>query len=373
MKGIKTILKSILLSFSWKRMGVGFMAPSLMGGFGWVLASCSSEQVEPDSATNTQDSMAIAFFANQQQQDVTRSSTPLETYTSSFKVWAYKNMSDDAGDYGNTQTVMNQYVVEWSSGTAATTTTNSNDWEYILLERPEQTIKFWDWGAKAYRFFGSAEMSATPGKWEHITEGTECYKYTCTPDATSAEDAPFYTHLWFSNGDAVAYPTRQFGQVVTLEFIKPFAEVVIKFIYADPNATPLPMIEELDFRPNTTGQRIALMGEVEITFPIEGTATQESWLSTPEYTKFLTAFTKRDTPYEVFPIRNQGAYRLTVTVNGADKECVVPDIYTNWSPGHRYTYVFKVNDEGGVELESVKMGVTTWTDVAPVDYNLYNW
>ena len=368
MKNITTILRSVLL-------------PSLQGrGWGWVLfftllsslfTSCSQEQVSPDP--EEQKPTAIAFNGSLKEEEVTRATTPLEDYTTSFRVWAYKNMSETAGVYGNTQMVFPGFTVRWINNSAATSTTNSDGWEYILDEHPDQQPKYWDWSAKAYRFFGSAEMSATPGTWEHITEGTERYKYTCTPDATSAEDAPFYTHLWFSNGNATDYPTRQFGQLVTLEFIKPFAEVVFRFTYSNPDATPLPAIEEADFRPLTEGQRIALMGEVEITFPITGAATQETWESTPEYTKFLTAFTTKDTPYEVFPIRNQGAYRLTVTVNGADKECIVPDSYTNWSPGYRYTYVFKVNDEGGVELETVKMGVTTWTNVTPVDYNLYNW
>jgi len=360
MIGIRTIIKSILV-------------PSLTGGLGWVFFSCSSEQVDPDPGTGKQEPVAIAFNGSLNEEEVTRASTPLEDYTTSFRVWAYKNTSVDAGNYGNPQMVFPGFTVRWLNNSAASTTTNTDGWEYILDEHPDQTPKYWDWSAKAYRFFGSAEMSATPGSWEHITEGAERYEYTCNPDATSAEDAPFYTHLWFSNGNAETYPTRQYGQLVTLEFIKPFAEVVFKFTYTDPNATPLPMIEEADFRPQTAGQRIALMGEVVITFPLTGTATQETWESTPEYTKFLTAFTTKDIPYEVFPIRNQGAYRLTVTVNGADKECIVPDTYTNWSPGYRYTYVFKVNDEGGVELETVKLGVTTWTNETPVDYNLYNW
>ena len=360
MIGIRTIIKSILV-------------PSLMGGLGWVFFSCSSEQVDPDPGTGKQEPVAIAFNGNLNEEEVTRASTPLEDYTTSFRVWAYKNTSVDAGNYGNPEMVFPGFTVRWLNNSAASSTTNTDGWEYILDEHPEQSPKYWDWSAKAYRFFGSAEMSATPGTWEHKTEGAERYEYTCNPDATSAEDAPFFTHLWFSNGNAETYPTRQYGQLVTLEFIKPFAEVVFKFTYADPNATPLPMIEEADFRPQTAGQRIALMGEVVITFPLTGAATQETWESTPEYTKFLTAFTTKDIPYEVFPIRNQGAYRLTVTVNGADKECIVPDTYTNWSPGYRYTYVFKVNDEGGVELESVKLGVTTWTSETPVDYNLYNW
>ena len=308
------------------------------------------------------------------EQAETRTATPLEDYTTSFRVWAFKNMTEADGSYGSLQTVMNQYHVEWTEGTAATTTTNSRDWEYILLGYPEQTVKFWDWSAKAYRFFGSAEMSTTLGTWEHITEGTECYKYTCTVDATNAGDAPFYTHLWFSTGDATDYPTRQFGHPVTLEFIKPFAEVRFLFTYSDPDADPLPMLEDPVFRPVTPETRIAMKGEVIITFPLIGTDTQDTWTSTPDLSsKYLVSFTTPVTRYTVLPVRGQCAYTLTVTVNGADRSCSVPAQYMEWHPGCLYTYVFKVNDEGGVELQTVNIGVKSWVDADPANHYLYNW
>lgn len=344
----------------------------LMGFLG--LMGCSSEQVvEP--AIEEQKGTAIAFTADLSEQAVTRADSPLEDYTSSFRVWAYKNMTETTGNYGGLQTVMNQYHVEWTANTAATTTTNSHDWEYILLSHPSQTIKFWDFGAKAYRFFGSAEMSATPGTWTHQTEeGVESYRYSCTADATNAEDAPFYTHLWFSNGDAGDYPTRLFGRPVTLEFIKPFAEVRFLFSYSDPNADPLPMLEDPDFRPVTPATRIAEKGTMTITFPLTGTETQESWTSTPDFSsKYLVSFTTPANHYAVLPIRDQCAYLLTVTVNGADKSCTVPAQYMTWQPGYLYTYIFKVNDEGGVELQTVNIGVKDWVDADPANHYLYNW
>lgn len=366
MIGIRTIIKSILV-------------PSLTGGLGWVFFSCSSEQVDLDPGTGKQEPVAIAFNGNLSEEEVTRATRPLEEYTKAFRVWAYKNTSVNAGSYGNPQMVFPGFTVKWLNNSAASSTTNTDGWEYILNEHPEQSPKYWDWSSKAYRFFGSAEMSATPGSWEHITEGTERYEYTCNPDATSAGDAPFYTHLWFSNGNATDYPTRQFGQLVTLEFIKPFAEVQFKFTYANPDADPTPMLEDPDFRPLDSEKRIALTGTVTITFPITGKGTQETWNSTPEYSKYLTSFTTPSTStaywYTVFPIPSQGAYKLTVTVNGADKDCTVPAQYMTWSPGYRYTYIFKVNDEGGVELDNVNIAVKNWQtdEETTAQYNLYNW
>lgn len=323
----------------------------------------------------------IAFNGNMQEEEVTRANTPLSDYVTSFNVWAYKNTTLAAGVYGGLQMVFPGFTVKWKSNSAATSTTNTNNWEYVLEEYPDQQPKYWDLSAKAYRFFGSAEMSAIQGVWERTTvAGNEVYTYTCQPDATNADDAPYYTRMWFSTND-VGTPSRRYGQTVTLEFIKPFAEVRFLFTYADPNATPLPLLEDPDFRPATSGQHIAVMGELEVTFPLTGTGTEDTWVSTPDWDKYLTAFTQPTvtTPslvdhwYQVLPIRDQGAYKLKVTVNGADKECLVPADLLNWSPGYRYTYIFKVNDEGGVQLESVKVGVTTWNEIEPVDHNLYNW
>ena len=338
-----------------------------------VVVGCNSEQIvgpEPGVQKGT----AIAFNGSLTEQEATRADTPLEDLAKSFRVWSYKSMSyNSTTGYGSTQTVMDQYHVQWVTNTANTSATNSSDWDYILTTHPEQTPKYWDWEAKAYRFFGSAEKSATPGTWTRTTEdGNNVYKYECNIDATNAEDAPLYTHLWFSTG-GVDFPTRQFGQPVTLEFIKPFAEVQFKF--TAPGADPQPMIEEPDFRPIETGKRIPLMGKVTITYPIDGKETQETWESTPDNSKFLTSFTTASNWYTVFPIRNQGAYKLNVTVNGAEKECTVPAQYMNWSPGYRYTYVFKVYDNGYVELTAVNIAVKDWQtgDDTTAQHNMYNW
>ena len=151
MKNITTILRSVLL-------------PSLTGGLGWVLfltlhsslfTSCSQEQVSPDP--EEQKPTAIAFNGSLNEEEVTRATTPLEDYTTSFRVWAYKNMSETAGVYGNTQMVFPGFTVRWINNSAATSTTNSDGWEYILVAYPDQTPKYWDWYAKAYRFFGVPE------------------------------------------------------------------------------------------------------------------------------------------------------------------------------------------------------------------------
>jgi len=329
-----------------------------------TFSSCSGEQQIPAPAVEVLS--PIAFSASQQKEQVTRagSTTPLEAYTNSFRVWAYKHMSNV-----ETQTVMNEYHVDWIENSIATSTTNTDGWEYILLGYPDQSIKFWDFNAAAYRFFGVAEIG-TPGTWDKTQSGV--YKYTCVADATNVGDAPFYTRLWYSTGDESIYPNRKFGEPVTLEFVRPFAEVQFRFIYSDPAATPLPMLEEPDFRPNTAGQRIATLGTVTITFPITG-GTEEDWSSERDNAKYLLSLTKKENWYSVLPIKGQGDYIFRVTVNGDDKTCIVPAQYMIWEPGYRYTYIFKVNDEGGLELDNVEVGIKNWEKGKDGSHLIYNW
>ena len=319
---------------------------------------------------------------------VTRSTPLSEKGIISFHVWGYKNMDYSGGSYGDLQTVFPGYTVHWEENSALTTTTNTDSWEYILTAYPDQTIKYWDWAARAYRFFGVATNGAIiSGAYKPSAESPTSYEISFTADATNDEDAPYYSALWFSTGSEALYPTRLFGKPVQLEFKRPFAKVRFMFTYSDPDAVLKPMLEDPDFRPATTGRTIATKCTFTVNYPITGSATKESW-STSGFTKSKLAFTVPYTENDpsktpevvgtyhwemVVPIREQGAYRLTVTINGEEKTCEVPSQYMDWLPGYQYTYIFKVNEEGGVELETVNIGITNWGTGKDADYIVYNW
>ena len=76
--------------------------------------------------------------------------------------------------------------------------------------------------------------------------------------------------------------------------------------------------------------------------------------------------------YMVLPNLTQGSYTLSVKINSADKTCVVPEQYMQWLPGYSYTYIFKVTEEGGVEIGWVEYAMTPWTDME-VSKSVYNW
>jgi hypothetical protein len=69
---------------------------------------------------------------------------------------------------------------------------------------------------------------------------------------------------------------------------------------------------------------------------------------------------------------DQGSYTLSVKINTADKTAVVPAEYMRWLPGYSYTYIFKITDEGGVEIGGVEFAVTPWTELE-ANRMVYNW
>lgn len=371
-------------------------------GLMWLMGSCSGEQlVEPESAEKPSEEepglpgkAPIAFQTDLPEQQAVTRSTPLETYTSNFKVWCYKNMSYESmsEEYGDTQEVFPGYSVNWVDNSAYTTTTNTNGWEYVGQEQgsdPEQTVKYWDFGANAYRFFAVAPSTA--GTISRTTESSISItlpadaSVEASTTATAAEKVsatPYYSRLWFSDNSDSRY-----GKPVTLEFMKPLAKVRFMFTYPPvPEGVSEPVLENFDFRPEDEDTHIALQGKVTITYPKQGNRTKESWeTSWVNRSKVLVSMTRpyitgHDEHWEtVLPIYGpteaggQGAYVLKATVNGTDRSCVVPAQFMTWHPGYAYTYIFKVDAEGGLKLDNVWVGVTVMETEREEEYILYNW
>ena len=382
-----------------------------------LVASCSKEEtvgnpavVEvPEAEKVIPDT--IAFSPNlTEHQTVTRADVledKLPDDKKTFMVWGYKNDAYDEGtsSFTSYQTVMDGYHVEWTANTAGTTITNTHDWEYLLISKPDQGVKFWDWSAKAYRFFAVApatvyEDDPDPDKFGLDGSGDN-YTITLPADAEiEASDAavedkivatPYYSRLWFSTGNTVAYPTRQFGKPVVLEFIKPLARVRFMFIYVYPREGIT--LENKCFKASAdyigSPVGIARKGTVTMSFPLKGAETKESTSSvTPDGSnpKALVAFTEDYDPedyskeypitgdgwYIVLPNTTQGSYKLSVDVNKTTRYAEVPAEYMHWKSGYQYTYIFKIMEEGGVEFDLVSSAFTPWTELN-LTHELYNW
>lgn len=360
-----------------------------------VGCSSSSEDgpLDPPTVPPTEQYQAISFGGQMQDETtVTRSTSLHDQGISTFTVWGYKNMTYDATDgytAAGLQTVFGGYTVNWGDNTAGTTTSNTNNWEYVGQQasgQTAQTIKYWDLSAKAYRFFG-----ATDGATVSVGSGSP----TATIVTDLATDAnsdgvpddlatlPYFTTLWFSTGDVTVYPGKAFRQPVRLVFVQPYCKVRFMFTFAYPDRgitlTNKVFKSVVAYTDNTVV--IPTAGTFTVTYPLTGTATKESY-SVSDVTASIDAFTQDyyETPadanaekwYYVLPAPNQGAYKLTVEVNGEPKDATLPAEYMNWLPGYQYTYVFKITDEGGVEVDMVSSAFTNWSEVS-TNHEVYNW
>ena len=370
-----------------------------------MCAACSHDSDESGQGGGvTELGTPIAFAAMQGEEEKVTRGIGLEDKVTSFTVWAYKSLSYENNVFSNNQKVFPGYVVSWENASASRTVTNSDGWEYILTSQPEQTIKYWDWSAKAYRFY--AVTGTEDGYTDYAASGTygESYEtvyFTMTADASpirdgddtekekiaaNIADVPYFSKLWFSTGNITDYPGKAFGKPVQLEFMQPFAKVRFMFTYAY-EAEGI-RLKDKSFKP-TDGSKIDRKGTFTVTYPLEGTAIKEWYTVTPnanpEVGERLEAFTENYIPdggvdreiwYTVLPIDpsvTQGSYTLSVNVNGSTKTCVVPSAYMQWRPGFSYTYIFKITSQGGVEIDCVQSAFTPWDPRESQNYEVYNW
>ena len=417
MKRIGTISSMNVMRPIGQMCLVGLIGLVSLITFSCLLVSCGGGAAGEDDLSAPQGMVAneemvpITFSGNQgTETTVTRADgTPLsETGVDAFKVWGYKNMNYSASIYdseGTTmQTVFPCYTVSWGANTAYTTTSNTNNWEYV---GGDQTIKFWDWAAKAYRFIAATGWDpSTPANPAAYVEGKtygatgtygpegayKTYKISMFADASDAARiaaAPYFSRLWFSTGEMENYPDKQFGKPVTLEFLKPYARVRFMYIYVYPREGIV--LTEQTFKPSDSEEKTYSKGIVTVTYPLTGTDTKE-WYSMEEMyaTEDDSILINQDYDpendtktyynhcvggwYTVLPNTSQGSYTLSVKVNNSvpAKTAVVPAEYMQWKPGYSYTYIFKITDKGGVEIGWVDYAVTPWNDVV-ADHTVYNW
>lgn len=386
-----------------------WMAMAMLMGMVWSCCSSDDSDEEDVPVTGT----PIAFSAKEGEETavnnggagaresdwgykanrMTRASSLSESVTE-FTVWGYKNQSvDDQNDSNPTNDdysdlknvfVSEGYRVKWVSGSASSTTTNSEGWEYVNLltsNGTEQSIKYWDWTAKAYRFFGVTGEATGAYKTNDITGVQEAYEITLSANATNPGSTPFFSRLWFSTGSEALYPTRLFGKPVQLEFMKPFSRVRFMLTYSYQSEGI--KIKSTEFKP-TDGSKIARKGTCKVSYPLTGMATKETYSLISKETGTdsgeLDAFTEEFIPegkeiwYMVLPNESQGSYTMYVKMNNdtEPKTAVVPAQYMTWLPGYSYTYIFKITVEGGVEIELVESAYTPWSDMT-VDHSVYNW
>lgn len=358
-----------------------------------VLLSCggSGDEPAPDPVPQPEGT-PIAFSGSlsegqSENHARTRATTsPLSSTHQTFHVWAYKNPAT-----GSTETVMKNYTVNYVTGTAGTTTSNSSGWEYVnLLDAAGvvQGIKYWDFTASDYRFFGYAGTGVTPtySLSSDPPEVSLAFEVNATAaDLSDLTDATLFSKLWYKTGTAIASDIKP----VQLEFLQPCVKV--RFLFKQ-SASPDVYFykKDIEFKPTDDSKKIVTGGKFTVTYPLAVNTTKESWsvetgagITSSATIDALTQVDDAPSPavpvlddgvwYQVLPVLNQGSYTLSVTINNEPREVVVPGEYMNWQPGFEYTYIFKITDSGGVTFDGLEVvKIIPWT---PYDEEreVYNW
>ena len=163
--------------------------------------------------------------------------------------------------------VFDNYNVNYVENTAATTASNSANWEYVnqsiatgKTAAAEQTIKYWDFAAKQYDFWayslgnGSANVSTLA---HDAVLGTSAYTITGTKenlakvyisDLLTAYN-PNKTVSGLSDGQATATASTNMGNEVNLTFHSLMAKVRVGLYETIPGYS----VREVKFYPSATG------------------------------------------------------------------------------------------------------------------------
>lgn len=338
-----------------------------------------------------------------------------------FVVWGDKTKSD------NTQTVFNNYQVNYMTNSANTTTTNSAGWEYVgytnlpngtaTTSGISQTIKYWDYGASNYNFFayslgkGYTTTGASPTtsyaqasamtSTGYTLSGTDdelkaCYisnKKTITPSASSGTEVELQFLHFASNVKMAFYETIPGYSVKEVKFYPDAGTStpagVAPCLFASSSVLPTAGTYTVSFD-ETRAQVSAPTSATNVSSLAFGTAL--TYTADRDYhenlsdnsIKYIGRSSNQATPTDVATVlpNPSGAdlhlkidYTLlsrdgngeTIHVTGAT--ATVPAAYAKWQPNYSYTYLFKISDNtnGSTGLNILGLSPITLDAVVNVD------
>ncbi len=140
-----------------------------------ALAGCSSDDFLGDGSGNGQNSAAIQFGGGTTK---THRATSNGVYkienlkANGFWVYGTKHSADEDKTATYDQPVYTNYYLNYTDGTANNTQSNTAGWEYVGVDNSQyrdnvtpnvtqaQTIKYWDYSAKAYTFYAATAKPA---------------------------------------------------------------------------------------------------------------------------------------------------------------------------------------------------------------------
>lgn len=352
-----------------------------------LLSACSKHHDDPDLPD--EQLRSISFRGKEMATEVANRAGGVQNLEDvlpdgkkNFYVWSYKTKSETDGNYTDLQTIMDQYLVRWTVGTAGSTVTNGYDWEYVGItdHGQKQNIKYWDMKATSYRFFAIAPGDMT-GITSHGQNGN-VYDFTFNADASDPTTMPYISKLWISNNGA-EFP-RHYGETVVMEFMKPITKVRIQLINEQGELIEDPIdagVTSLQFAPMDQSP-IVQKGTLRVSYPLQGPITFTQYLpmltiiGDPTGSIEMTLDGRPDNDYAdwyyVLPHIIQQAYQMKLIVYDKTRLATVPAELMSWNPNMEYTYRFKLTASEVQFIDIVQVGVTTWKREDST-HPIYNW
>ncbi len=278
-----------------------------------------------------------------------------------FVVWGYKTLPS-----GDVQTVFQGYNVKYTPGSAGSSAENAYDYSYVGVA-PNQTIKYWDFGASEYNFWG-----ATGGTF------TDQGATLTINDLAIAKTEPDLASIVLFSARYHREPVSK--DVVQLQFKRPYAKVRVLFYtnttLAD-NTFDNIKITDITFGPESPKQ-IVTGGSLKVIYPKSG-EDSETYATTPTASTDNLSFgnvqldhthgTSSDNAviavptggseyYYVVPNDYASPFTLSAKIDNEDKTAVVPASFMDWRPNFVYTYIFKIS--GGKYMEFYDVQIDPW-------------
>lgn len=325
---------------------------------------------------------AIAFVSDfQEEQAMTRADVPLND---NFVVWGYKTVNSAI------QTVFQGYNVKYVSGSAGTSTDNTHGYSYVDPLN-NQLIKYWDFGASEYNFWGYIKNTSDVAYDEATCSLTiNALSQSLTEPTLADIKTKLFSGLYHRSPVST--------DVVQLKFKRPYSKVRVMFYAGEPLSdykvddkyVDNIQITGITFGPESPA-KIVTAGTLTVTYPTSD-AEPESYSTTPTSSVANWGFGDVTLDHEhgtasnhaeiakpiggteyyiVVPQKSEAPFKLSATIDNEPKTAVVPAALMNWKPNFVYTYIFKIS--GGDKIEFYDVKIDPWRFGGSQEDEWRNW
>ena len=260
-----------------------------------ALAACTNDDlVGPNPAPTGQEKGIITFTS--MSKGTTRAdyvgADAAAKLNNHFTVAGFKGAGDVTATVVATGTVFDNYVVNWAQNTAATTESNTSDWEYVgttavapsALAGNTQSIKYWDYSAAQYDFIaystGTAAAVTTAPSANQIQVSAIDAPNAKTAAYTLKGTAADLEKCYIADMVTVYKSSGDYGKEVQLTF-RALASKVRMAIY---ETVPGYSVKDVKFYTDATTTLATGASATDATLFTTGTATKDNFYTGGTYT-----------------------------------------------------------------------------------------